>query len=381
MGWYRDDSTEPFDIALVYKPTDNRSSATQTLASNVQTTRDEHSVQHGTVTFMATATGKIHLVAVKSAGGHLNTLLDTDFKAVASNANGTTDSGSRNPSSNSSDSRRVSDSTPTPTPIPIPTAQHTSPPTFTAPMSESPSMTPIEPSIIPLTERTREDDKNIIIPSVIGGCTMILVVFLVWFFLRRRQRRKKDAPSEEFRREMMALTGVDPMPPVTYHQTGYSRVRGAAENDRDVDPTSSTTPLREDFEGEQDDGSSQATSSYSRTSAGTQAPGASDRFGRSEPGSEGVSEVPMLPLIPVSSNLTLSTPEPRTPFRAMTDRQMEIEQKIIKLQGRLITTSGPGQEKSRMRAELMNRIEKLKTLRQSDWAYGSEGKVPSVLNE
>ncbi|KAL0059015.1 hypothetical protein AAF712_014284 [Marasmius tenuissimus] len=29
---------------------------------------------------------KIHLVAVKSAGGHLDTLLDTDFRAVASNA-------------------------------------------------------------------------------------------------------------------------------------------------------------------------------------------------------------------------------------------------------------------------------------------------------
>ncbi|KAK1223539.1 hypothetical protein PQX77_013588 [Marasmius sp. AFHP31] len=61
------------------------------------------------------------------------------------------------------------------------------------------------------------------------------------------------------------------------------------------------------------------------------------------------------------------------------DREMQIEQKIIELQGMFITASGTGEEKDRIRSELKERIEKVKDLRESEWAFGGEGEVPDVL--
>ncbi|KAK1221300.1 hypothetical protein PQX77_015892 [Marasmius sp. AFHP31] len=391
VAWHRDDSTEPFDIALVYLKTDDEAFATQTLASNVETTR-KSKVQHGTVTFAATATGKVQLVAVKSFGPHteVNTFftawlqaepgptIPTETNTTSSSTSATiTESSTSSSDSSASSTSRADDVTPS-QPRSSPNATHA---TRTSKAPDSTAVSPASPTAVGTGSPEQREDLKVILPTVIGGCTLILAAFIVWLFFRRRQRRRKNAPSEEFRREMMALTGVDPMPPGNYHQAEYSRVKGATENDRGVDPTSSTTPLREDFEGEQDNGSSYAISSYSRTSAGTRALSSSGCLGTSTAISDDTSEVPMLPLIPISSNLTLSSPEARAPFRAMTDRQMEIEQKIIELQGRLIATSDPGQDKSRMRAELMGRIEKVKNLRESDWAYGAGGKVPSVLNE
>ncbi|KAJ8083618.1 hypothetical protein PM082_009493 [Marasmius tenuissimus] len=134
-----------------------------------------------------------------------------------------------------------------------------------------------------------------------------------------------------------------------------------------ANPNTSITPLGMDFEKGQDGRSSRTTSVYSRSSARTQtADTASANFA-------GCPEAPVLPMpIPVGADL-------ETPYRGRTDRQMQIEQKIIELQGRLITASG--HEESGTRAELMGRIEKLKDLRESGWAYGAREKIPDALNE
>ncbi|KAJ8093696.1 hypothetical protein PM082_009556 [Marasmius tenuissimus] len=81
----------------------------------------------------------------------------------------------------------------------------------------------------------------------------------------------------------------------------------------------------------------------------------------------------------VSIYLPLSPDRSKTPLRARTDRQMQIEQKIIELQGRFITACGSMEEKSRVRAGLHEKIEKLKDLRESKWAYGGEGGIPEDL--
>ncbi|KAK1221814.1 hypothetical protein PQX77_015367, partial [Marasmius sp. AFHP31] len=367
VAWHRDDSTEPFDIALVYLKTANgQATATQILTSDVNVTRDDNKIQHGTVTFMATATGEIQMLAIKSDGKHktetfFTSSIRAEMASTTSRDEGSTSLNSSAASAGSSSTSEVpglaSGASTKPTSVMLNGSESSSSSASMTLISPETPSTAVESPTAPPAEGTDppklKDAEKAIIPSVIGGCVVILALVLLWMFLRRRQRRKKNAPSEEFRKEMMALTGVDPMPPGNYHQAEYSRVKGATENDRGVDPTSSTTPLREDFEGDQDNGSSYATSSYSRTSAGTRALSSSGCLGTSTAISDDTSEVPMLPLIPISSNLTLSSPEARAPFRAMTDRQMEIEQKIIELQGRLIATSGPGQDKSRMRAELM----------------------------
>ncbi|KAJ8089921.1 hypothetical protein PM082_018499 [Marasmius tenuissimus] len=63
----------------------------------------------------------------------------------------------------------------------------------------------------------------------------------------------------------------------------------------------------------------------------------------------------------------------------LTDRQMQIEQKIFELQGLFSTANGSGEERSRTRAELKEKIEMMKNLRESEWAYGGNGEVPNIL--
>ncbi|KAJ8093687.1 hypothetical protein PM082_009546 [Marasmius tenuissimus] len=91
------------------------------------------------------------------------------------------------------------------------------------------------------------------------------------------------------------------------------------------------------------------------------------------------SDIPVLPLIPVQINPPVSPDYLKKPSRARTDRQMQIEQMIIELQGRFITACGSGEGKTRVRAGLHERIEKLKDLRESEWAYGGKGEIPQVL--
>ncbi|KAL0070323.1 hypothetical protein AAF712_002510 [Marasmius tenuissimus] len=123
-----------------------------------------------------------------------------------------------------------------------------------------------------------------------------------------------------------------------------------------VDPMSSTT-----------DRNSVSTSASSRTSAGASTFVTSAISGKNEASSEGASDISISSLVP-----TLIS-------RARTDRQMQIEQKILELQGRLIALSGPEGKKTRARAELQEKIQKVKDLRESEWAFGGKGELPDVL--
>ncbi|KAL0570292.1 hypothetical protein V5O48_011669 [Marasmius crinis-equi] len=150
----------------------------------------------------------------------------------------------------------------------------------------------------------------------------------------------------------------------------------------DLDPDSPATPLREDFEDRQ----SATNSLYSAESAAASRVGSGINSGlptigttplENMFGSGRLVESPP-PLIP-----TPSSPTPfQTPSRARTDRQMLIEQKILELQGHLITAKWSEQEKTRLRAMLKKRIEKVKELRESDWALhegNSGGDMPEIL--
>ncbi|KAL0573188.1 hypothetical protein V5O48_008760 [Marasmius crinis-equi] len=162
---------------------------------------------------------------------------------------------------------------------------------------------------------------------------------------------------------------------------GFTQRRKSTAREN-LDPDSPATPLREDFEDRQ----SAASSLHSVESAGASRVGSGINSGlptigttplENMFGSGRLVESPP-PLIPISSS-----PTPfRTPSRARTDRQMLIEQKILELQGRLITAQGSEQEKSRVRAMLKERIEKVKEFRESDWALhegNSGGDMPDIL--
>ncbi|KAK1235630.1 hypothetical protein PQX77_001135, partial [Marasmius sp. AFHP31] len=219
----------------------------------------------------------------------------------------------------------------------------------------------------------QNQEVEVIIGGVIGGVAFLLSVFLgVVLVLRRRKTRR---PSQgEFRREMMVLNTVEAI-------IDKRSPSGPTDENRylEVDPISSTTPLRESFVGDEDHRSSFATSFYSRSSASKRSVAVSGISSISSAPSKEAPDIPKLPLILVSENPPLSPAHLKMPSRARTDRQMQIEEKIIELQGRFITASGSEGGKTQTRAELQERIEKLKALRESEWAHGGKGEIPEVL--
>ncbi|KAJ8093730.1 hypothetical protein PM082_009590 [Marasmius tenuissimus] len=209
-----------------------------------------------------------------------------------------------------------------------------------------------------------QNHRSIIIGSVTGGVVILLLVLLGVFLHRRRARKQ---PCEGFRRDMMVLKTA---------KAGKPRREKAQEGNRNMDANSSNTPLQDDFGGDQNNRSSVSMSTYSPTSTATRTQAAS-AVSFSTTSSQGTSGIPILPL--VSLTPPLSPFHLRSPSRARTDREMQIEQKIIELQGMFITAIGTGEEKNRTRSELKDRIEKVKDLRESEWAFGGEGQVPDIL--
>ncbi|KAL0061287.1 hypothetical protein AAF712_011905, partial [Marasmius tenuissimus] len=243
--------------------------------------------------------------------------------------------------------------------------------------SSSPDIPPSTPSSssaatssLSVSQYENQKAKNII-GSVIGGVAFLLLILLGAVLVVRR-RRRRGQPHEKFRWDRMVLnvmdTNVGARAPMIEKGTGGSE--GTSRSPK-VDPIPSTTPLEEDFLGDEDDGSSCSTSVYSRASAGTRTLAASTISGKCAASSKIALDNPVPPISPIYL---------QAPSRARTDRQMQIEEKIIKSQGGLITVSGSEEEKGRTRAELEQRIEKLKSLRDSEWAYGGKGDIPVVLN-
>ncbi|KAL0059014.1 hypothetical protein AAF712_014283 [Marasmius tenuissimus] len=234
-----------------------------------------------------------------------------------------------------------------------------------------------------MTSSAASDDEpadktlGIIVGSVMGGLAFIVLLILLLICFRRKGRKGHH---EEFRRDMMVLEKLD-----SNGGSGTLRMEkslGEFEkgNDHEFNPISSITPLHDDFGRELDDRSTIAGSVYSRLSADTRTLAPSGISGVSTAYTEGASDIPKVPpLMPIAGSPIPSLPHFQAPFRAKTDRQMQIERRIIELQGRFITASGSEQERGRTRAELKDKIERVQQLRESQWAYGGKGEVPDVL--
>ncbi|KAJ8093723.1 hypothetical protein PM082_009583 [Marasmius tenuissimus] len=226
-----------------------------------------------------------------------------------------------------------------------------------------------------------KDPKPIIIGSVIGGVIFLASVVILFLLLRRqcRRRGRTDHP-EGFCRDMMVLNTVETN---ISNQSPKREILLAGDEEGkhlELDPTSSTTPLQEDFEGYQfDDRRSLSTSVSSRSSGGKRSLSVSGISSMSAVSSAEAPHIPIPPLTPVSLNSPPSSAHLRVASRARTDRQMQIEEKVIELQRRFITTDGTDKERDGTREELQERIERVKGLRESEWAYGGEGEVPEAL--
>ncbi|KAL0057252.1 hypothetical protein AAF712_016114 [Marasmius tenuissimus] len=168
-----------------------------------------------------------------------------------------------------------------------------------------------------------------------------------------------------------------------------SKEKERVNNGTTSDLDSPATTLREGFHEDEAPRDSISMSIYSRESAiGTRIRSSLASVGTS-PTPANVSILGHDRLVESPAPLLYSSERPlsplRSPSRARTDRQMQIEKKIFELQGRLITVAGAGQEKTRAREALREKIDKVKQLKDSDWALqegpGSGGEVPAILRD
>ncbi|KAL0571327.1 hypothetical protein V5O48_010638 [Marasmius crinis-equi] len=227
----------------------------------------------------------------------------------------------------------------------------------------------------------RPNTKAIIIGSVIGGIVAIALLLLFLILCRRRTAQRRNAIGEGVFHKDKIIVGRRVSSDGTGAGVRFAQ-RGENAGRKDLGPDSPSTPLREDFEDRQ----SATDSHYSADSAAASRAGSGIDSGLPVIGSTPLGTMfgsgrlveSSAPLIPTSGSPTAL----RSPSRARTDRQMLIEQKILELQGQLITAKGSEQEKTRVRAMLRERIEKVSELRESDWALheGNTGDdVPEIL--
>ncbi|KAK1228262.1 hypothetical protein PQX77_008699 [Marasmius sp. AFHP31] len=353
--WSRDKNTGTFNFELVYYDQNSRPTSTHTFTPTTSATSssDDVTVRYGEVTFMAAATGVVELVAAFETKSVDQTPTFKPFATMNARSNPNTD------------------------PTPVTTESDT------GPLASSPDQTSSfgAGEHIQMTPKGKINN-GIIIGAVIGGIAFLVSVAVVILLLRRRCRRREriDHP-EAFHRDLMVVKTVTTETSASSiaasswswkKRREIRRLGTKGSRDSYAGSVNSTTPLRETPE---DDRSSVTSGSslYTRSSAGISSTSASF--------SDAASVITAQSLTPVSARPPPSPAHVQSPSRARTDRQMQIEEKIIELQGRLIGTSGPGPEQSQMRAELEQRIEKVKDLRESEWAYGGEGEVPDLLTD
>ncbi|KAG7087136.1 hypothetical protein E1B28_013117 [Marasmius oreades] len=191
-------------------------------------------------------------------------------------------------------------------------------------------------STIPLgtAVKTGENNKAVILGCALGGSMFILVSLLLLFAWRQRRHRKGRS------RDTMSRTSS-----IMFYRDEMVRAIARRLTFRKEDPTEDTSSSTATF-----------TGSFKEKQA---------RNSMSLAGLDVLEKHDVNPLAPT---------EPKDAFWARTDRQMEIEQKIIELQSRLISASPLEKD------WIMDRVKKLKELRNSDWAYGRDGaEVPEVM--
>ncbi|KAJ8083614.1 hypothetical protein PM082_009489 [Marasmius tenuissimus] len=393
VGWSRKGFTEPLQFQLLYLDSTSHATFTQTLTTGELGHTDENGNTQGMLAFTAIAVGNVQLEAIKTSpsGSPTTTytaLTDTTIRiAVASITKSTPSSSSfpiSDPATNpESPTASINVTSPEITPL---TAQSPSTTTqLTTPFSEtkasiSPMSNPSDPQMSAANNGgglANNGSLGIIVGSIMGALAFIVLLILLLICLRRRGRKRHH---EVFRRDMMVLEKLDSNGGTGTPRREKSLGEFEKGNNCEFDPISSITPLHDDFGRELDYRSTIAGSVYSRLSADTRTLAPSGISGVSTAYTEGASDIPKVPpLMPIAGIPTPSLPHFQVPFRAKTDRQMQIEQRIIELQGRFIAASGSEEEKGRTRAELKDKIERVQQLRESQWAYGGKGEVPDVL--
>ncbi|KAJ8089527.1 hypothetical protein PM082_014783 [Marasmius tenuissimus] len=378
VGWSRESSTDVFNIELIYLNSQSNPIGTQPVQVDFSVTPGTNNIQRGTVTFVAQATGRLEFVAVNTilSSGITTTTPDTMLAtevAVMPPASATSAGSSTVSSVFTTDGFATSTAISTE----LRASVEAEPSSFQAqPSGSKPTSIlnePVTPQsteasssalmFLPTTANNKKQ-KSIIIGSVTGSVTLLLLVLLGALFVVRRQKKRKQSHNG-FQRDMMVVKRAD----TNASTRSPSREKVSADT---VNPISSNPPLQDKYHG-----SSENISLCTQTSAETRTLDTSSTSGTSAASSEWAMNISGLPL---SADSQLPRDYQQRP-RARTDRQMQIEQKVIELQGRFVAAGGSEQEESGLKAALKNQIETVKVLRESEWAYGGKGEVPDVLKD
>ncbi|KAJ8093692.1 hypothetical protein PM082_009552 [Marasmius tenuissimus] len=351
-GWYLDEKPiDPFDFQLIYLGSDSRPTSTQTLATQVKGILGADGVTRGTLAFAASATGPVELVAINTDTRTSIPTSDKLYTVLIPIPIGVTIDSARSTSTPEGSSSLTT----------------TSPDASTTLLSNTGTQSP--------HSTHDEKPKGVLIGSIIGGVTFLVSVVL-FALLRRCRGRQKVTHPEGFCRDMMVLrtTETDARAMYATKEKGQGGSEGTGRCFM-VHPIPSTPTLQESKSDQREDQISLCTSVSSHSNAEKRSLAVSS-IGSSSVCSE---DAPIPPLIPVSIDSPRLPAHLKAPSRARTDRQMWIEEKIMELQGHFITASGSAEEKGRTRAKLQEKIEKVKSLRESQWACGGKGEVPEDL--
>ncbi|KAJ8090808.1 hypothetical protein PM082_024989 [Marasmius tenuissimus] len=382
VSWSRE-STEPFEIKLSYLDPEWRTYNAQPITTYVPGSPGaDKNLQHGTVVVEAMLPGSMEFLAMRpvvpiDGRTYILTMFSTSMTAVPSTTSSACSSISSCISLNDFDqdmNTATNSETPPITkrsdnPVTLVyVIKHGHVPDICTSTTGSLGSSPSSDETTGLDSSTKfqpagAKKTKFIIGSVIGAVLFVLLVLSGVVFVVRRQKRRGQ-PREGLRWDMMTLdtgeTVASAMSP--RGRKGPGEAEGTSKH-MEVKSISLTTPLQERFVGNDNDRNSVFTSSSFRTSTGASTLAASVVSGESKSSSKG----------------GISPLSPGSIPRARTDRQMQIEQKVLELQGRFIASDVPKADKDRTRAELQERIQKVEDLRESEWAYGEEGKIPDVL--
>ncbi|KAJ8090111.1 hypothetical protein PM082_018694 [Marasmius tenuissimus] len=224
------------------------------------------------------------------------------------------------------------------------------------PVTESQTNSPLSSSLPSVATATSKNRAGTIAGATIGAVAGIVLVLLgVLLLLQRRRRQRRSTP----------IRDDDP--------ETFSRERMIKERDPTSHPASHTSHTSHTREYE---AIPTIVVNHSKTNTPT--------AGLSVPPSRSSS---MDDTTTIGDNRDSYIPPPR-PGTARTDRQMQIEQKIMELHGRLITLNerarSPDSNASEPRSdtqmsETRERIEKLRGLMNGDWAREVDDEIPAEV--
>ncbi|KAJ8093699.1 hypothetical protein PM082_009559 [Marasmius tenuissimus] len=356
----------PFNFELVHVDSNSHAISTHTLVDHATGNPEAGNPVRGAIDFAAPTTKSVEVVAVVTIPRVLDILGATSVSTLLSNI--MMDVGGA----------------PTLSSLEILTSQDSESQTAETLSNSSPLAKPPTTTLTASTQSAKDENPSAkIFGSVIGGAVFLMSGVMLGLLLRRRCRpRERRSNPEGFCRDRMVAKRVETDVGAKYpiRKNGLGGFAGTGRH-FEPHPIRSATTFQENYKGDQLDNRPSLSSSISHCSSEGKRLLALSGISGMGPVSSEVSKVPIPPPIPISANPPPSPAHSRTPSRARTDRQMQIEQKILELQGLFITVHGSVEEKNRVRADLQERIENLKGIRESEWAYGGKGEVLEDLRD